>query len=368
VEETVDILRPVISDDTQTSTVVIYAIVNKVNGKKYIGSTINIERRIKTHFRELRRGVHYNYQLQRAFSKHGEDSFMIVILDKCSEINKVIYEQKYIDLQNFNCYNLARADVPLFHKVKMSWVKKGHKLSKEAIEKLRAINTGRECSTETRAKISLANKGRTKHNDEVRAKMSLTRKGRKHTDAARAKISEAGRGRVVNEETRAKISKANTGHKCSKEAKIKMSIAKKGKKISEEAKAKISVSLMGIKRHPLSLERRIKISEFQKTRKRGPCSEETKAKIRAANTGFKHSDEAKAKMSMASANAWKNSEHRAKAIAFALNHHRCRRQQIILAAQYGPFLTYPVCDEFSFIGKILSTGGIWFEAKGGSET
>ena len=37
----------------------IYKIENKVNGKVYIGQSIDIETRIKRHFRELRKGIHH---------------------------------------------------------------------------------------------------------------------------------------------------------------------------------------------------------------------------------------------------------------------------------------------------------------------
>lgn len=37
----------------------VYLITNNINGKMYIGSSINIERRWKEHLRDLRNGNHH---------------------------------------------------------------------------------------------------------------------------------------------------------------------------------------------------------------------------------------------------------------------------------------------------------------------
>ena len=53
----------------------IYKIVNKENGKFYIGSTIEPQRRKKRHFDDLRNKRHHCLFLQRAYDKYGVDSF-----------------------------------------------------------------------------------------------------------------------------------------------------------------------------------------------------------------------------------------------------------------------------------------------------
>lgn len=45
----------------------IYCITNTLNGKKYIGLSVHIKERLKTHSRELRKNTHYNNYLQRAY-------------------------------------------------------------------------------------------------------------------------------------------------------------------------------------------------------------------------------------------------------------------------------------------------------------
>ena len=53
----------------------IYKIINKVNGKMYIGQTINFQKRIKDHFKDLEEGKHHSVKLQRAYDKYGKDNF-----------------------------------------------------------------------------------------------------------------------------------------------------------------------------------------------------------------------------------------------------------------------------------------------------
>ncbi len=53
----------------------IYKITNKVNGKHYIGQSVNVRKRIQEHFRLLDLGKHTNEILQRAYNKHGRGNF-----------------------------------------------------------------------------------------------------------------------------------------------------------------------------------------------------------------------------------------------------------------------------------------------------
>ena len=53
----------------------IYKIVNKTNGKFYIGSTVVPQEREKRHFNDLKNKKHHCIFLQRAFDKCGADNF-----------------------------------------------------------------------------------------------------------------------------------------------------------------------------------------------------------------------------------------------------------------------------------------------------
>ena len=57
----------------------IYAL--ECSNKIYIGSTVNLQRRIHSHFNLLRAGKHHNHYLQRAFDKHGQKAFNAIVLE-----------------------------------------------------------------------------------------------------------------------------------------------------------------------------------------------------------------------------------------------------------------------------------------------
>ena len=60
----------------------VYLIENSVTGRKYVGSSSNIDRRIKTHKQHLEKGCHNNRKLQKDHDIHGIDSFNFIILEK----------------------------------------------------------------------------------------------------------------------------------------------------------------------------------------------------------------------------------------------------------------------------------------------
>ena len=71
----------------------IYQIVNKINGKSYIGSSINLKYRKYSHFRELKHGIHHSLTLQRAYNKYGKDNFEYKILTTCNKEECIKLEQ-----------------------------------------------------------------------------------------------------------------------------------------------------------------------------------------------------------------------------------------------------------------------------------
>lgn len=58
----------------------IYKITNKINGKVYIGETLNLERRWKEHLKDLALKEHCNYKLQADFNKYGYKAFEFEVL------------------------------------------------------------------------------------------------------------------------------------------------------------------------------------------------------------------------------------------------------------------------------------------------
>ena len=61
----------------------IYAIINKINQKMYIGSSRHMQNRKYAHFKELEKGCHSNSHLQRAYNKYGKANFEFKILLYC---------------------------------------------------------------------------------------------------------------------------------------------------------------------------------------------------------------------------------------------------------------------------------------------
>lgn len=193
----------------------LYKIVNKVNGKFYIGSSTNMPRRFDRHLNDLRKNKHDNNHLQNAWNKYGETNFSFEIYKKC-DINLLIEEeQKELDIWvgNEMCYNMRNdAKCPVTPGAKRpAWV----------VEKYAA-----------------AQRGVPRWTEEQKRQMSIDRTGRIHTEETKQKMM----NREVTIETRMKISNSAVGKTYSLDTCNKISNAKKsaGKVFSQEELKKIS--------------------------------------------------------------------------------------------------------------------------------
>lgn len=176
----------------------IYKIINKVNGKYYVGSSSNIcgdvkGTRWKRHIWSLAKNIHHNIYLQREWNKYGKDNFDWVIVKEIPKEILLVEEQKYLDvakIEKEKCYNLTYvagggdwADVvkkkfskkrmgkgnPMYgkhlsknHKEKIRIALKGKAKSLEHRNHLSIIGMGHEVTKETRQKISKAHYGKYK--------------------------------------------------------------------------------------------------------------------------------------------------------------------------------------------------------------
>ncbi len=81
----------------------IYSIRNKLNAKEYIGSTMNLRRRLKEHRKKLANGIHENKLLQSDFNYFNNNFFEVVILKSYNNISEkkiTEAEQEEIDARN----------------------------------------------------------------------------------------------------------------------------------------------------------------------------------------------------------------------------------------------------------------------------
>ena len=75
----------------------IYKIINKVNGKTYIGKSLDVKERRYSHFYLLRKNKHGNQHLQASFNKYGEKNFEFSIIEFVADNQLNTREIHYIN-------------------------------------------------------------------------------------------------------------------------------------------------------------------------------------------------------------------------------------------------------------------------------
>ena len=91
----------------------VYKIRNTVNNKIYVGSSINIESRFKSHIAELNKNSHNNRYLQRAWNKYGADSFEFSIIELVDDKDILrAREQYYIEKLNVTNHDIGYNILP----------------------------------------------------------------------------------------------------------------------------------------------------------------------------------------------------------------------------------------------------------------
>lgn len=161
----------------------IYKITNIINNKCYIGQSVNLKSRIKSHKSMIKHNNEDNNHLRKATIKYGHNNFKIEIIKYCNEQELDYWERYFINL--FKSY-----DEKYGYNIELGGSTHKH-LSKEQIRKM----------TNTK-------KGKLKGKENPFY-------GRKHTIETKKKISDKNKGnkfcigRYMSQETRSKIGNAN---------------------------------------------------------------------------------------------------------------------------------------------------------------
>lgn len=85
----------------------IYKIINNVNNKLYIGSSMNIKSRFSKHKSLLKNNKHDNDYLQNSFNKYGIDNFSFEVIEFCEVSELIDKENYYINFYKSNNLNLG---------------------------------------------------------------------------------------------------------------------------------------------------------------------------------------------------------------------------------------------------------------------
>ena len=129
----------------------IYQIINISNDKRYIGSAVDLKKRKREHFQQLKKNTHSNRYLKNAYNKYGVDNFKFEVLLYCSKEDLIFYEQRAINAYDFKTlYNIAPTAGSAL----------GVKHTDEVNIAKSKRQKGRIVTEETRLKISIGHKGK----------------------------------------------------------------------------------------------------------------------------------------------------------------------------------------------------------------
>jgi group I intron endonuclease len=201
----------------------IYKITNTINNKKYIGQTINPDKRWYQHRADAARA---KYPLHQAINKYGAEAFVFEEIASCNNqddanILEALLIIQYDSLaQSGNGYNIAIGGMVApkteEHKQKISQALMGHEVSQETRDKISKSGAGKIRSDEFKKSVSASLTGR-ERSEEHRYNLSTALKGNQnclgnhHSEETKQKISKAAKGRSPSPNTIAKAKEKTKG-------------------------------------------------------------------------------------------------------------------------------------------------------------
>lgn len=150
----------------------IYRIINSSNGKCYVGSSIDINRRRLEHFSALLHNRHVNNHLQNAYNKYGKDSFIFEVIENLEITDNI--KEDLLEREQFWIDNLR----PEYNILLVAGSTLGYHHTEETKQKISKTTTGVKKSKEHAKHISEGQRGRTL-TKEHKEKLSQSAKNRK---------------------------------------------------------------------------------------------------------------------------------------------------------------------------------------------
>lgn len=166
---------------------IIYKATNKINGKVYIGQTIQTLKARKSKHKSCVKNKKFTWHFYNSIRRYGWDNFKWQIIDTAKTINELNKKEEY-------------------------WIKQ-YKATNEryGYNKFKGGNN-MKMPQSVKNKISKANKGRV-FTEEWIKNMSESRKGRVHSIGWRLEMSLRMQGRVFTEEHKKRMADAERGEK-----------------------------------------------------------------------------------------------------------------------------------------------------------
>jgi group I intron endonuclease len=227
----------------------VYCWLNRVNGKRYVGSASkSLLSRLRGYRKVLRKGKCHNRYFLRAWLKHGSRAFVFQVLERCPPEECLVREQFWL--------NHYRAAEPKFgYNIcptagSTLGLKFGPLSERQRVEISQRMMgnqhfVGKTPTPETRAKLSALLKGK-KPSPEAIARSRAVNTGKKLSAETRAKMSDSRTGHPTSLQTRERISQSLTGKPLSAEHRAKLSAIRKGRKLTEVTKARMSAARRGV--------------------------------------------------------------------------------------------------------------------------
>lgn len=168
----------------------VYIIRNNINNLVYVGSSVNIVRRLSWHYNMLYVKKHYNNILQNSVNKYGLEVFDFIPIANCPPEYRIKLEQWFKDRSSFTTYfNIAKD---------CSSPATGMVLTDESKRKISERNKGHKWTSEQKERLSDIIKSKLKSNEDKLKRLRNIGEKRLGEKSGTSKISDNERIEIIN--------------------------------------------------------------------------------------------------------------------------------------------------------------------------